>query len=85
MAKKDVNSFFGANRKEIAAHILTDSEVAERKLSPPSKKQGEGEESYVHVVYPMLDRVQIEMTTFSIGTKTPDSQLSPGYCPTNPE
>jgi hypothetical protein len=75
LAKRDVNSFFGANRKEVKAHILSESELAERKLSLPSKKGGEGEERYVHAVYPMLDRVQIEMTTFSMGTKTVDSRL----------
>jgi hypothetical protein len=75
LAKKDVNSFFGANRKDVTTHILSNSELAERKLSLPSKKEGDGEERYVHVVYPMLDRVQIEMTTSSISTKTADSQL----------
>jgi hypothetical protein len=73
LVKQDVHTIFGGNRKEVVAHVLTDAELEAR-----SRKRGvtkDCEERYVHVDYPMLDRVQIEMTTFSVATRTADSIL----------
>jgi hypothetical protein len=73
LAQKDVNSYFSANRKEVQAHVLTGGELARRKLSP---RPGDGPEGrYVHSVYPLLDRVQVEMTTFTTVSRTADSIL----------
>jgi hypothetical protein len=73
LAKQDVHTLFGSNRKDIVAHVLTDAELQAR-----GRKRGvekDREERYVHVDYPMLDRVQVEMTTVSVATKTADSVL----------
>ena len=73
LAKQDLHTLFGSNRKEVVARILTDAELEARNRKREIGK--DREERYVHVEYPMLDRVQIEMTTLSVATRTTDSIL----------
>ena len=71
LMKREPRSFLGAGRKDIESHILTMTELTQRKLPPPAA--GGPKQQYVHNRFPLLDRVEIAVTTLSMATHTKDS------------
>ncbi|HXG11261.1 MAG TPA: hypothetical protein VNK04_16010 [Gemmataceae bacterium] len=68
-----LDNLLKAGNKNAKVHILTEDELAKRKLE--AKKDGPAEERYSHAVFTLLDDVQLRGTTHTVLSRTPDSLL----------
>jgi hypothetical protein len=71
LAKKDVNALFSSDRKDMKGKALTTDELKERGITLGAKP--DLKERYVYTSYPMLEKVQLGMTTYSVISQTPES------------
>jgi hypothetical protein len=74
ITKKDfLEKLLESGDKEDKVHVLTDAELAKRKLV--AKSDGTTEERYSHAVFPLLNDVQLSATSHVVMTRAPDSLL----------
>lgn len=73
LAKKDASGFFQSVRKEVQVHVLTEEERAKRGLKAETSEKRQTR--YVHTTYPLLEKVEVSLTSRTILTRTEDSLL----------
>lgn len=73
LAKKDASTFFQSVRKEVKLHVLTPDELAKRGLK--AGKIGGTQTRYAHTSYPLLEKVEVALTSRTMLSQAPDSLL----------
>lgn len=73
LAKKDASTFFQSVRKEVKLHVLTPEELAKRGLK--EEKVGSSMIRYAHTSYPLLEKVELALTSRNLITRSDDSLL----------
>src|SRR5262245_10807042 len=73
LAKKDASTFFQSVRKEVKLHVLTAEELAKRGLK--ADKVGGTQVRYAHTSYPLLEKVELALTSRTLLTRADDSLL----------
>jgi hypothetical protein len=73
LAKKDVTTFFLAGRKGVKLQSLTAADLAKRGLK--AKTENGLEQRYFHTISPVLDTIELSITSRTVLSRTADSLL----------
>jgi len=68
--KEFLNQFLSMNRRDAMFHVLDAAELAERKI--PVESGASRRERYVHSVFPLMDRVELSVTSHICVSHTDD-------------
>jgi hypothetical protein len=69
--EKFLDEIFSENRRDVTLHVLSPAELAERQICLTAA--AEQHERYVHSVLPVMDRVQLSVTSRSFRSRTTQS------------